>query len=294
MVRSEFIELHRATSHDPKLLRTLCEIKRTARSMRKRLASSDVARCNSMNSECTITLLHITEKPKWVIWLIWAIVGHYTDKKTHFLSHFVRVLTHYGSNESNDSFGFFCVRDEPIWPPPHSVNTGSKRDLIPPLNFLAAITTGCILPISATRMARGGIRLVHFGQTKSTLITYFSGMKIDSKYAFLRVIFLNLSVMSFPKFVYMTKNTPFFPILHVFVPLNDVRAYSAWSWKTTLITWFRGRAWYPLDIRVLPGLYRPSFNFAILKKPEIAFKLNKRFIWANCLRKKKATCFLSF
>ena len=26
-----------------------------------------------------------------------------------FLSHFVRVLTHYGSNESNDSFGFFCV-----------------------------------------------------------------------------------------------------------------------------------------------------------------------------------------
>ena len=26
-----------------------------------------------------------------------------------FLSHFVRVLTHYGSNESNDSPGFFCV-----------------------------------------------------------------------------------------------------------------------------------------------------------------------------------------
>ena len=26
-----------------------------------------------------------TEEPKWVIWLIWAIVGHYTDKKTHFL-----------------------------------------------------------------------------------------------------------------------------------------------------------------------------------------------------------------
>ena len=39
------------------------------------------------------------------------VVGHYTDKKTHFyifFSHFVRVLTHYGSNESNDSFGFFC------------------------------------------------------------------------------------------------------------------------------------------------------------------------------------------
>ena len=57
-------------------------------------------------------LFNFTEKSKWVIWLIWAIVGHYTDKKTHFyifLSHFVRVLTHYGSNESNDSFGFFCV-----------------------------------------------------------------------------------------------------------------------------------------------------------------------------------------
>ena len=54
----------------------------------------------------------VPEKPKWVIWLIWAIVGHYTDKTTHFLhilSHFVRVLTHYGSNESNDSSGFFCV-----------------------------------------------------------------------------------------------------------------------------------------------------------------------------------------
>ena len=45
--------------------------------------------------------------------------------------------------------------------------------------------------------------------------------------------------MFFPKFVYMTKNTPFF------APLNDVRSYSAWSWKTTLITWIFGRAWYP-------------------------------------------------
>ena len=32
--------------------------------------------------------------------------------------------------------------------------------------------------------------------------------------------------MFFPKFVYMTKNIPFFPVLHVFAPLNDVRAYS--------------------------------------------------------------------
>ena len=40
-----------------------------------------------------------------------------------------------------------------------------------------------------TRMARGGIRLVH-GLTKNTLITYFSGMKIDPKYAFLHAFFL--------------------------------------------------------------------------------------------------------
>ena len=54
----------------------------------------------------------------------------------------------------------------------------------------------------------------------------------------------------------------FFSILHVFAPLNDVGAYIAWSWKTILITWIFGRAWYPLDIRVAtPGvvivLYRP-------------------------------------
>ena len=35
-------------------------------------------------------------------------------------------------------------------------------------------------------------------------------------------VFLNLSVMSFPK-IDMTKNTPFFPNLHVSAPLNDVR-----------------------------------------------------------------------
>ena len=51
--------------------------------------------------------------------------------------------------------------------------------------------------------------------------------------------------MSFPKFVNMTSNKLFFPILHVFAPLNDVHVYIAWSWKTTLITWFFWRGWYP-------------------------------------------------
>ena len=40
-----------------------------------------------------------TEKPKWVIWLIWAIVGHYTDKKTHFLH----------------IFESFCPCTDPLW-----------------------------------------------------------------------------------------------------------------------------------------------------------------------------------
>ena len=86
-----------------------------------------------------------------------------------------------------------------------------------------------------------GIRLVH-AHTKSTLITYFSGMKIDPKYAFLHAFFCHvLSKIC----LYDQKTHLFFPILHVFAPLNDVRAYSAWSWKTTLITWIFGRAWYP-------------------------------------------------
>ena len=102
-----------------------------------------------------------------------------------------------------------------------------------------------------TRMARGGIRLVH-GLTKSTLNTYFSGMKIDPKYAFLHAFFLICLSCPFQNLSIWPKTHFFFPILHVFAPLNDVRAYIAWSWKTTLITWIFGRAWYPLDIRVPP------------------------------------------
>ena len=52
------------------------------------------------------------KKHEWIIWLIWAIVGQYTDKMTQKcvkMSLFVRVVTHYGSNESNDSLGVFSV-----------------------------------------------------------------------------------------------------------------------------------------------------------------------------------------
>ena len=83
-----------------------------------------------------------------------------------------------------------------------------------------------------TQMARGGIRLVH-GLTKSTLITYFSGMKIDPKYAFLHAFFLICLPCSFQNLSVWPKTYPFFPILHVFGPLKrcTVRAYSAWSWS---------------------------------------------------------------
>ena len=106
-------------------------------------------------------------------------------------------------------------------------------------------------PGGALEWQEGGIRLIH-GLTKSTLITYFFRCENRPQIRVFPCIFLNLPVMSFPKCVYMTKNTPFFPILHVFAPLNDVHAYIAWSWKTTLIMWIFGRAWYPLDIQVPP------------------------------------------
>ena len=52
-------------------------------------------------------------------------------------------------------------------------------------------------------------------------------MKIDPKYVFLHMFFLNLSLMSFPKLANMAKKSPFFQILHVFASLNDVLAYIA-------------------------------------------------------------------
>ena len=61
----------------------------------------------------------------------------------------------------------------------------------------------------ATRMARGGIRLVH-GHTKSTLITYFSGMKIDPNYAFLHAFFLICWSCPFQNLSIWPKTHPFF------------------------------------------------------------------------------------
>ena len=58
-------------------------------------------------------------------------------------------------------------------------------------------------------MARGGIRLIH-GLTKSTLITYFSGMKIDPKYALLHAFFLKFACLVCSKIcLYDQKHTLF-------------------------------------------------------------------------------------
>ena len=80
----------------------------------------------------------------------------------------------------------------------------------------------------------------------------FSGMKKDPKYTFLHAFFLIWLSCSFQNLSIWPKTHFFSPILHVFAPLNGVRTFSAWSWKTTLITWIFGQAWYPLDIRVAP------------------------------------------
>ena len=64
-------------------------------------------------------------------------------------------------------------------------------------------------PRGATQMARRGIRFVH-GHTKSTLITYFSGMKVDPKYAFLHAFFLICPSCPFQNLSIWPKTHPFF------------------------------------------------------------------------------------
>ena len=83
--------------------------------------------------------------------------------------------------------------------------------------------------------------------------------------------------MSFPKFVTMTKNTPFFPfpILHVFATLHDVHAYIAWSWKTTLITWFFYEDDIQLQMQVPPGL----FLWMNMNKLQVAAKVNLKLLY---------------
>ena len=82
------------------------------------------------------------------------------------------------------------------------------------------------------------------GFLKHTLNTYFSGMKIDPKYAFLLAFFLIWASCPFQNLSIWPKTYPFFQFC-TFLHPNDVRAYIALSWKTTLITWIFLRGWYP-------------------------------------------------
>ena len=74
----------------------------------------------------------------------------------------------------------------------------------------------------ATRIARGDIRLVH-GLTKSTLITYFSGMKIDPKYTFLHAFFLICLSCSFQNLSIWPKTHPFSNFAHFCTPKRCTR-----------------------------------------------------------------------
>ena len=106
---------------------------------------------------------------------------------------------------------------------------GASVDLASQVRFLTAACTD----------ARGGGGHLHFRLdiilvkrfSNHTLNTYFSGMKIDPKYTFLPAFFLICVSCPFQNLSIWPKTYPFFPILAVFAPLNDVRAYIAWSWK---------------------------------------------------------------
>ena len=89
-----------------------------------------------------------------------------------------------------------------------------------------------------TQMARGGIRLVH-GHTKSTLIMYFSCMKIDPKYAFLHAFFLICLSCPFQNLSTWPKTHPFFQLRPVLTKWATSRQGSKgdmahWTFKKSI------------------------------------------------------------
>ena len=128
---------------------------------------------------------------------------------------------------------------------------------MPPLHllikFLNKIEVGCMLrnviihviPRGSHSNGKRGYQARPWTHKKHPNHVFFR-YEIDPKYAFLHAFFLIWLSCPFQNFSIWPKTHFFSPILHVFAPLNDVRAYIAWSWKTTLITWIFGRAWYPL------------------------------------------------
>ena len=74
------------------------------------------------------------------------------------------------------------------------------------------------------------------GLSKHTLNEYFSGVKIDPKYVFLHAFFLICPSCPFQNLSLWPKTHQVSNFAHFCTPKRC--AYIAWSWKTTLITWF--------------------------------------------------------
>ena len=72
------------------------------------------------------------------------------------------------------------------------------------------------------------------GLSKHTLSMYFSVIKID---AFLHAFPLIYPSRPFQNLPLWPKTHPFLQFCTFLHPLNDVGAYIAWSWKSTLIMW---------------------------------------------------------
>ena len=98
----------------------------------------------------------------------------------------------------------------------------------------------------ATRMARGGITWTHKKHPNQ-------GVKIDLKYTFLHAFFLICPSCPFPKFVYMTKNTPFFSNFARFcTPKRCTRVQCLVLRNNPNYVNFLDEPDTPLDIRVAP------------------------------------------
>ena len=149
----------------------------------------------------------------------------------------------------------------------------------------------------------GGFRLdiilVHMvkarvkGLSNHTLSTYFPGTKIERFCVLFFVIF-----PSCPLQIFWTwpKNTPFFPICARFCNpkhVNNVRAYTARSWKAILITWFFFpflRGWYPTSNTSDPGPFIHHVHVMTLLINEIlkystVYNLNNFMYQTNRVRK---------
>ena len=118
----------------------------------------------------------------------------------------------------------------------------------------------------ATRMARGGIRLVH-GLTKSTLITYFSGMKKDPKYAFLHAFFLICPSCSFQNLSIWPKHTLFSSFARFCTPKRCTRVHCLGLKNNPNYVNFWTSLIPPLTFEWPPplGIYKIYFNAISLK-----------------------------